>query len=162
MYKVRPLNIKSESEKDLIAKRMRLTLIDVMGEEKGSDFYPSSFFKERLEWHLNLEDKCGVLVCESEAKDILSHVIVRVEKDSDIHYRPFGFFSTIYVVPKWRRKGIARLMINEVHKWCLERNLSKVTYSTAINNDGLLSLLKELKYVEFKRAYEMVSLVKSL
>lgn len=159
--RIRPLDSTSTEEIALIADRMKKTLVDVMGEEKGSSYYPDDFFLERLKWHIDLKDHCELLVCEL-GQQIVAHAIVRVENDEEIHHKPFSYFSTIYTAPEWRRRGLARQLIEKVHEWSLKKSLDKITYSTAKNHHGLISLFEEFGYNIIVETDEMVRMAKEL
>lgn len=159
---IRPLNRDSKEEINLVADRMRKTLEDVMGEEKGANFYSQDWLLERVEWHISLQDKAEIFLVTDDDKKILAQAIVRIEIDPEIYEKEFGYFSTIYVVPEERRKGIARDLINTVHNWCVEKNLDVTTYSTAKNHGGLISLFKQFGYEIVVETDDMVRLKVSL
>ena len=155
--KIRRINRKSSEEIELVAKRMQLTLIDVMGKEKGENYYSESWLLERVQFYIDLEENAAIFLAE-ENKTIIGQAIVRVEKDRDVSDTKFGYFSTIYVMPEYRRKGFAKKLIKEVHSWCLVKDLRLVTYSTAKEHSGLINLLKEFNYKVMLETNEMIRL----
>src|SRR5437762_9348922 len=52
-YRIRPVDPTSESELELAARRMRLTLNEVLGEEAGTALYSMEWLRQRVLWHLN-------------------------------------------------------------------------------------------------------------
>ncbi len=158
MILLRELDPTSNVEIDLVASRMRSTLIDVLGPEKGGTMYTLEWLKDRVLWHLDPSREAQILLAENSRKQILGHSIVRVE--SDFESVRFGYFSTIYVTPEFRRVGVARALITSVVGWCEDRKLPYMTYNTASNNLGLIKLLFSFGFDVVERVDEMVHLRK--
>ena len=157
MFTIRPLQSNSIEEIQLVASRMKLTLIDVMGDQKGSNFYSEEWLLDRVFWHVNLGSNAEIFLCTDESGNIVAQAIVRKEKESD---REFGYFSTIYVEPASRRKGAAKLLIAKVLEWCHSRNLPKIIYNTATNNTNMIALLQKYEFKIELEAEGMVQLVR--
>jgi ribosomal protein S18 acetylase RimI-like enzyme len=159
VFAIREINPDSSQEIDLVASRMRSTLVDVLGKDKGESMYTMDWLRDRVMWHLSPDRDAKVFLAE-ENSEIVAPAIVRVEKnDNDISY---GYFSTIYVATKFRNKGIATKLIQTVEAWCSDKKLPYVTYNTADDNDRLIELFKRLSYEIVARKSEMVQLKKSL
>ncbi len=156
--RIRSINSVSEAEILTVAERMKLTLIDVMGLEKGSSYYSNEWLINRVRWHIGQGENASIILCEDEKRNIIGQAIVRIENDKEIQDKDFGYFSTIYVVPQWRRKGVARKLIESVHNWCESKGLDKVTYSTAEGHKGLISLFEQFGYRVIIRSNQMVRL----
>ncbi|MEQ1936174.1 MAG: hypothetical protein ABL962_20145, partial [Fimbriimonadaceae bacterium] len=77
---IRPLNPNSIEEIELVAKRMRLTLMEVISVEEGEKMYTMDWLIERVKFHLD-PTLCDGQVFLAEADDgtILGHTIVRIE-----------------------------------------------------------------------------------
>ena len=104
---IRELNPQSESEILLVAQRMRQTLVEVLGEEKGGSMYTMEWLVDRVRWHLNPSNTNGrVFLSENRNGEIIAHAIARID-----HGSSFGYFSTIFVEPSSRRSGIASLLM---------------------------------------------------
>lgn len=159
MIKIREINPNSKEEIELVATRMRSTLIDVLGEEKGSSMYSMDWLRDRVKWHLNLGSQAKVLLVENIAAEITAHAIVREENNPK---GKFGYFSTIYVAPESRDKGIAKTLINAVEIWCRQKNLPYMVYNTAENNHRLIELFKKFSFEIVARESDMVQLKKIL
>ena len=141
---IRPLDPKSQGEIELVAKRMRETLIEVLGEEEGSNYYTMDWLIQRVRFHLDGEGCVGgVYLCEDAAGTIIGHTIVRIEPDGS------GLISTIFVVPDERKHGVASALIGRAEEWMVEKGLPTITTYTAQDNTKLQRLL-------FKRGYEIV------
>ncbi|MBK7963383.1 MAG: hypothetical protein IPK04_20635 [Bdellovibrionales bacterium] len=79
---IRPLKSDSTDEIELIAMRMRETLIEVLGEEEGGSMYSMAWLKQRGLFHRDPKQSKGQVFLAKNSKDqILGHTIVRIDKD---------------------------------------------------------------------------------
>ena len=51
--KIREIDPTSKEEISLVASRMRETLIEVLGEERGTALYSMDWLRNRVLWHLD-------------------------------------------------------------------------------------------------------------
>jgi GNAT superfamily N-acetyltransferase len=80
---IRPINPDSSTEIELVAARMRQTLIEVISEEVGSSMYTMEWLIQRAKFHLDPAQCDGqIFVAELPSGEIVGHTIVRVEKES--------------------------------------------------------------------------------
>ena len=95
----------------LVAARMRQTLIEVLGQERGSAMYSLPWLVDRVEFHLDPARSTGAVLLALDGRDaaVIGHTIVRVEVQEECPR--LGLFSTIYVVPEKRRAGVARALV---------------------------------------------------
>lgn len=104
-HKLRVINPSSIPEIELIACRMRETLIEVLGDRRGEAMYSIEWLKDRVMFHLDPARSTGqVFVAENETGEITGHFIVRIEQTES--GESFGLGSTIYVVPVFRRREL--------------------------------------------------------
>lgn len=137
---IRDLDPASDAEVELVARRMRATLVEVEGEEAGTALYTMDWLRERVRWHLDAANCAGrVLVSLDEAGAINGHAIMREEKDEA--GRAFGLFSTIFVDPPLRRAGIASRLLDEGEAWMRGRRLLEAATWTSSSNAKLIALL---------------------
>lgn len=155
---IEPIRQTRSSTCGAIAARMRSTLIDVLGDKKGANMYSMDWLVERVQWHLDLGLKAKIFLAESN-QEIVAHAIVRTENSND---GEFGYFSTIYVAPEFRNKGIAKTLIKTVESWCRQKHLPYMAYNTAENNFRLIELFKNFSFEIIVRESEMVQLKKLL
>src|SRR5437016_7386327 len=107
---VRLINPTSLDEILLVAGRMRDTLVEVLGEERGGSMYSMEWLEQRVRFHLDPRGCTGeVFVAEIDSGHIAGHAIVR--KKSNEAGEAHGLFSTIYVEPPARGKGIASALV---------------------------------------------------
>jgi GNAT superfamily N-acetyltransferase len=148
------------AEIEIVARNMRQTLIDVLGAERGAEFYSLDWLVDRVRWHLAPERTAKVLVVEGPDGRIVGHAIVRVEVDEE--GASFGYFSTIFVEEASRRQGLATRLMASVEGWVRGHQLRRVVYNTAASNGRLLPLFQRHGYRVTLREGEMVQLTKDL
>lgn len=156
--KIREIDPQSEVEVNLVAERMRQTLVEVLGKEKGESMYSMDWLIERVRWHLDQKNTDGrVFLSEDRAGRIVGQAIARID-----HGSSFGYFSTIFVEPAFRRNGVAVNLIKHVEDWFSKNGMPKIIYNTASNHVALISLFKSHGYEITDRESEMVQLAKIL
>lgn len=161
-YFVRPLRRDAADEIDLVAERMRLTLIEVLGPEVGADMYSMDWLRARVRWHLDPARCTGeVLIAEIKGA-IVGHTIIRLEPNPDGTLT--GLFSTIYVAPETRRRGIADALVRHGEAWLTSLQMTTLGTSTSATNTALIALFERHGYaiVLHDPKLRMVHLSKSL
>lgn len=143
-YSIRPINRFSTNEVELVAERMRLTLEEVLGKEKGQTMYSSDWLIHRVQQHIKGELDGEVFLSLDLAGIITGHTIVRV--DSDEKGTPIGLFSTIYVDPLYRRQSFASQLIIRGEQWMREKGLVKFSTYTSTTNIKLINLFRNHGY----------------
>ena len=150
MVLIRPCHSASAAVIDLVAGRMRLTLIEVEGEAVGGSMYSMDWLRERVRWHLDPACCTGqVFLAEVAGGVIAGHTIVRVE-----HTEPgqrFGLFSTTYVDPVERRRGVADALLQRGEQWFIEQGLREACTWTSVTNTPLIELYARHGYREAER-----------
>ena len=139
-----PIDPANAEHIDLVADRMRATLVEVMG-QSGEDLYSVPWLQDRVRWHLQ-PDACDgqVFLAHRGPNEIVGHVIVRVEAHSpDV---PLGLISTIYVDPMFRRRGVARLLLDAGEAWLLSRQSGILATDTSAANVALIQLFESRGY----------------
>ena len=144
---LRPLDIAAQGEVELVAERMRATLVEVLGEPRGRDMYSPEWLRARVRWHLDPAAVEGaVTLVETAAHGVAGHVLVRVEDDA-VEGR-HGLISTIYVLPAARRRGLADALVTWSEDWMRARGLRRAVTYTHPRNVPLHDLL-------LRRGYEL-------
>jgi ribosomal protein S18 acetylase RimI-like enzyme len=160
---VRPIHPFSDGEIALVASRMRLTLIEVLGEEEGAALYTREWLEARVRFHLDpAQSTAQVLVSVAPDGALSGHTIVRVERDAA--GRVFGLFSTTYVEPEARRRGVAGALVRRGEVWLRAAGMSEAETYTSESNTGLIGLFESHGYRITLRVPEkrMLALWKSL
>lgn len=150
----------SEVEIGLVAERMRQTLIEVLGEERGGSMYTMDWLRERVRFHLD-PNRCDgeVFLARDLRGAIAGHAIVRVETERDLK---FGLFSTFYVAPQYRGAGVGRDLAAAGEAWMRERQVSEARTYTAEDNGPLHAMMRSLGYEIYLRKDDMVAFRKDL
>lgn len=143
--RIRDIDPASGTEVDLVARRMRQTLVEVEGEKAGTALYTMEWLRDRVRWHLDPANCTGrVFLAVDGAGGITGHAIVRVEKDGA--GRDFGLFSTLFVDPPLRKAGIAARLLDHGEAWMRERRLPEAATWTSSTNAKLVALLVKRGY----------------
>jgi len=158
--RVRPLDPAKEQEIELVAQRMRSTLIEVLGEQQGTALYTLEWLRERVRFHLDpAQSEASILLAQLD-EEIVGQSIVRRERDDE--GRELGLMSTIYVVPEQRRAGVASALVDEVEAWMRARGLDRAATNTGKHNERLIRLMEARGYAITTRTSDMVQLSRSL
>lgn len=143
--RVRPLNPDDDAEIQLVAARMRDTLIEVLGPARGATMYTMPWLIQRVRWHLNPALCLGQVFVISDAEgDVVGHTIVRVEQDDD--GGPLGLISTTYVVPERRRAGLAEALLHAGEAWLTAHGATRLATNTSETNWPLIHLYQKAGY----------------
>lgn len=108
--RIRVLDPDAREETALVAKRMRQTLMEVLGDERGRQLYELDWLENRVRQHLDPNELAGqVFLSEDDDDTITGHTMVRLDKDAVGN--SIGLFSTIFVLPGHRKAGVGRALI---------------------------------------------------
>ncbi|OWQ46176.1 hypothetical protein CDL60_16390 [Roseateles noduli] len=148
---LRTISLADTAAIDLVAERMRATLIEVEGEDAGGTMYSMDWLRDRVRWHLDGR-AAEVIVAEDAAGRILGHTIYRIESDAGApSAAPFGLISTTYVVPEARRLGVAQRLLTHAEAWFREHRVPLACTWTSNTNSPLIGLYARNGYVEAER-----------
>ncbi len=156
---IREIDAHSASEVELVATRMRATLMEVLDPARGESMYTMDWLVDRVRQHLDGRHVGQVFVAEHD-HTVVGHTIVRVEHDPD--RGTHGLFSTVYVLPAVRRKSTARALLERGEEWMLERGMREAATWTATTNQPLHELFQRLGYAIVEESGEMVRLWRRL
>jgi GNAT superfamily N-acetyltransferase len=140
---------------------MRATLIEVLGVE-GETLYTQEWLRDRVRWHLQPKECDGQVFLAQDCTDhIIGQVILRVEADAPAP--PLGLISTIYILPSFRRAGVARALLDAGEAWLLRRQVATLATDTSEANMPLIRLFESRGYaITFRSAEKrMVRLSRS-
>ena len=141
---IRDIDPASTAEVELVARRMRETLVEVEGPERGSTMYTMDWLVARVRWHLDGKSCRGrVLVAELPGKEIAGHTIIRVEPAES---GSFGLVSTTYVDPAHRRTGLASAFLDRSERWFREEGMPSCCTWTSGTNEKLIALYERHGY----------------
>lgn len=150
MTRIRPIDRGSIGELRLVAQRMRETLEEVLGEERGCALYSMEWLEDRVRWHLDGQARRGeILLAIDPSKRVIGHTIVRVEEEEDDDERKvegemFGLFSTIFVEPTARKGAVATKLVRAGEAWMLGAEVRRAKTYTDRSNAKLINLFTKL------------------
>jgi GNAT superfamily N-acetyltransferase len=158
---IREIDPTSADEVALVAARMRQTLVEVLGEQKGTALYSTEWLVQRVRWHLDpARTIAKVYLMERADRRIAAHAIARIEHDES--GKPYGYFSTVFVEPESRNQGVASALIRHVEAWLTHLGMPRVIYNTAHDHAKLIRLFERHGYRISHRTPEMVQVSKPL
>jgi GNAT superfamily N-acetyltransferase len=158
---VRTIEPASAQEIELVARRMRETLVEVLGEERGVALYTMEWLRERVRWHLDpAASTAAVFVSEDPTGHVTGHTIVRIEREPD--GTELGLFSTTFVEPAARRLGIATMLLLRGEEWIREQGMTISATCTSATNTRLIALYVAHGYRIDVEEGEMIRLAKRL
>ena len=157
---IRPIDADSEAEIELVAQRMRNTLVEVLGAEQGTALYSMEWLIRRVCWHLDSEKStAAVFLAEDSVGKIVGHTIVR--KDVDGSGEAVGLFSTTYVEPDCRRFGVATELVKTGEAWIRDLGLASAETYTDRDKQKLIRLFGRQGYELSPTENQMVILRKN-
>ena len=129
---IRPLDVTSTEEIALVAERMRRTLLEVVGDDQG---YSLEWLVDRVRWHLDATRCRGQVLLATDALGrICGHTMVRVEEER------VGLFSTTYLEPAARRRGLAMRLLQVGEEWMRSQGMQEARTYTHPDNHKLIQL----------------------
>jgi len=141
---IRPIDADNDQEIELVADRMRATLVEVIG-EKGYNMYTPEWLQNRVRWHLGGNQCLGrILLAIDSTGAIIGHIIARVEDASTME--PVGLVSTIYVCPPFRRRGVAKALLEASEAWLMAQQVATLATDTSETNQPLIELFRQRGY----------------
>jgi GNAT superfamily N-acetyltransferase len=143
-HRIREIDHTSTREIDLIAQRMRLTLLEVLGEKTGGSMYTMDWLKQRVMFHLDPAQSTAQIFLAEECDEFFGHCIVRIDHDDS--GKEIGLFSTTYVAPDFRRLGIADALLIRGEQWMIEHGMTEALTYTSDSNTKLINLYRKHGY----------------
>lgn len=152
-FTIRSLQADDDAALRVVAERMRATLVEVLGEERGGSMYTMEWLLDRARAHLDPTRLHGaVLVAEDDRGELVGHTILRVEADED--GGRLGLISTTYVHPARRRAGLAEALLRAGESWLLTSGAERLATYTSDTNFPLIRLYEKHGYQVTLRAPE--------
>ena len=81
----------------------------------------------------------------------LAEASVRTDHVNGTDSSPVAFLEGLYVVPAYRRSGIARALVAAVANWSVERGCSEFASDAALDNEVSRAVHRSLGFVETER-----------
>lgn len=148
---IRPLTRGEAQIIRTVASRMKDTLVEVLGEERGASMYSPAWLRERVLFHI---ESGQVLVALNDGA-MLGHCMLRVEGD-------LGLYATTYVHPAARRAGVAKALVSAGEVWLRSQDVRRLATDTAKDNSKLIQLFLHRGFSVVHTTDEMLRLAKTL
>ena len=165
--RIRDIDPASEAEVDLVARRMRQTLVEVEGEEVGTALYTMEWLRGRVRWHLDPGNcTARVFLAEDNGGRVIGHTIVRIEAGDTGGQH--GLFSTIFVEPRSRKLAVGSRLLRHGEAWMAAQGMPEAATWTSATNAKLINLYGKHGYAIVARHVhdvtrtQMVRLAKAL
>jgi GNAT superfamily N-acetyltransferase len=100
------------------------------------------------------------LLAENADGTIVGHTIVRI--DADDAGIPIGLFSTTYVAPEARRRGVASRLLRAGEAWLIGHGMTTAVTATSAANVQLIKLYEKHGYAVIGAHADMVKLGRAL
>jgi GNAT superfamily N-acetyltransferase len=160
-HRIRAIDPGNAAEVELVAARMRQTLVEVLGDETGRSLYTMDWLIQRVRWHLDpAKSTAAVFLAETREGRVTGHTIVRIECDDA--GKAFGLFSTTFVEPESRRLAVATQLLLRGEAWMRAHGMTEAATYTAETNAKLIGLYHKHGYAIVETRSEMVRLAKVL
>ena len=104
-------------------------------------FDQEAFTKQQIAYLLS-DINTIALIAKSNV-DIAGFVIAQIEVEENTEY---GHIVTINVAPKFRRKGIATRMLQEIESFLKQRSITQIRLEVREDNNTALKLYNKLDY----------------
>ena len=130
-------------ERFILASFSKLTLLETLPEARRDPaLVPNGEVAEMADMYLkgaeNPRHRYRVAVDDQDAP--IGHAIALLRTDKD--EVPFGYSYSRYVLPVWRRRGIARALLLDALQWWAAHDAAYVQAHTHPTNTPLLSLFQ--------------------
>lgn len=159
-FAIRRLDPDSHDEREWVAARMRRTLEEVLGEDRGRAMYSLDWLRARLRHHLEPGGyTAAVFLAVDPAGARLGQTIVR---EDELDGAPIGLISTTWVEPAARRQSVAQTLLEAAERWIREQGLGVASTCTSSTNVALVALYEKNGYAIVERADGMVRLSREL
>ena len=141
---IRALRGSDDGDIAIVARRMRETLVEVLGAARGEAMYDLVWLEQRVRWHLDpAAVTAAVFVADDASGDVLGHTIVRVEAEAD---GDVGLFSTTYVDPANRNRAVAARLLEVGESWMRTQGMTLASTYTDPQNAKLINLFQKRGY----------------
>ncbi len=143
--RIEPLDPTDRDAVALVATRMRATLQEVLGPDRGAAMYTLDWLEDRVRQHLGRDDR-AVLLAVDDA--VVGHTIVRMEPDA------LGLVSTTRVHPDRRRHGVAAALLEAGSAFLVGQGARTLATWTDADNTPLIALYERAGFAVDRRDEE--------
>ena len=140
---VQPVQAGDTAALDWVAQGMRDTLVEVEGRAQAEALHDMAWLRDRALSHVDGRLSPSAVWVARQGETIVGHCIVRRELDDA---GPLGLFSTTYVLPAFRRAGVAQALHAVAEDWFSAQGLQRRATWTSATNRPLIRLYERRGY----------------
>jgi GNAT superfamily N-acetyltransferase len=145
-FSFREIDKTNEVEIDIVTKRCMDTVLETIPEfendpQKAHTAFGNFTFdqmKQMIGGSLSSSNHRTLVVVDDETNQLIGHAIFSVKEDSD--GRIYGSCYSRYVMPSFRRIGIASALLSAAEQWWTSKGAEYATAQTHIGNIALQKL----------------------
>jgi aminoglycoside 6'-N-acetyltransferase I len=93
-------------------------------------------------------------VCLAYLNDVavgLAEASARIDYVNGTSTSPVVFLEGLYVLPAYRRRGVARALVGDVHRWARSRGLTELASDSPLDNTVAHAVHRALGFAETER-----------
>ena len=126
---------------ELIIETASIKQLDELFRIEEDCFDQEAFTKQQIAYLLS--DFNTVALIAKTSVDIAGFVIAQIEVEENDEY---GHIVTINVAPKFRRKGVATKLLQEIENFLKQRSINQIRLEVREDNNAALKLYNKLDY----------------
>lgn len=153
--RLRALDPARADEIALVAERMRATLVEVLGPDRGATLYTLEWLEDRVRAHLDPRQLDGLVLLAEDEREVVGHLLARLEPSAHPGVERTGLIATVFVAPAARRNGCAHALFEAGEAWLRARGAATLAYDTAAEHGAMHALLQARGYALSLRAPEV-------
>jgi len=114
---------------------------------------PAHLAEEAAEWLADADDARPVWIALNDADAAIGFAEAALRHDyvNGCDGSPVAFLEAIYVVPEWRRGGIARALVESVAGWARARGIAEFASDALLDNHASHAFHARVGFAETER-----------
>ncbi len=96
----------------------------------------------------------GIKISEFDKGDEIARAFLYILKN-DLHSKPFGFIEDIFVLEKYRKKGIGKKLVKEIIKTAKENNCYKIICTSRYSKDFIHKFYLDLGFIDHGKEFRL-------
>jgi GNAT superfamily N-acetyltransferase len=146
---LREINKENEHELALVTQRCMETVLETIPEFEGNPEKARLAFgnftfaqmKEMIQGTLSSAVHRNLAAVDSDSDELVGHALFSIKIDSD--GKKYGFCYSRYIVPAYRKKGIASMLLSQAEEWWTSLKAEYVVAHTHVSNLALQCLFQK-------------------
>ena len=142
-------------DRQSIVRCVRATLQD-MESVGGHEVNPDESFWQRYGEQIieSIGKRDRLYLLAEGGSDVVGYLEGKINKLHEVFSQKKDFhISAVYVIPEYRQRKIATLLVKEAFRWAFEQGCQEADLSVLFNNDKAIGLYKKFDFKVFR--YEL-------